>query len=169
MRIAILTFRPLSDHPQGFAACLIRRDLNSALKINGVVHHGITERRSELCISWFTGRHYLGRESHWGAWAEIPPENLWNPASLFAPEDLKPVLVILPQPVVMKSLVIPAGLLFGIYDSSTPAWKVYQRSLGVRITGAQELSARRWLDIGKNQVSSWLELPPLDERLRSDF
>jgi len=164
-----MQFRSLSDRPNKFCPVLIRRDLTKALEINGVTHHGITERRSEYCISWYTGRHFLGREAHWVAWSEIPPENRWNPAGLFAPDDLKPVLVILPQPIVMRTFVIPAGICFGMYDSSIPSWKVYQRTLGLRITDSDEITSRRWIDVGKKQISSWLELPPLDERLRSDF
>jgi hypothetical protein len=143
--------------------------MKSFLTINGTVHYGLTERRSEYVIAFFSGMHWLGREAHWVDWAEIPSEQdpLWMSAKLFAPDELKPVLAILPQPVVMVQSVINAGLHFALYENKR--WKIYFRNRGARITENDELAFNRcWLDVGSKQVSSWLPLPDLNERLRAD-
>ena len=165
--IAMLKFRPMHEHPNRFVPVLIQRDLNSHLEINGVVHYGLTERRSEFVISYFSGRHFIGREAHWSAWAEIPSESLWNPANVFLPGPLEPVLIILPQPVVLKSLTLSAGLNFGYFDNrKDKTWRIYYRNPGARITKSVESC---WISIGMKQISSWLQLPQviLDEKLRA--
>ena len=166
-----MNFWPLSKPPKGFTPCLVRRDLETFLEINGSIQHGLKERRSELVIAFFSGSHWLGRESHWVFYSEIPPENSseWQNASLFAPPELKPVLTILPQPITLRSLIIPAGLHFGMYNDRS--WRIFQRNSGSRITHNDELiSTRCWLDIGSKRIpSSWLQLPLIfDERIRSD-
>jgi hypothetical protein len=168
-----MQFRPLSDPPKGFVPCLIERSLDKYIKVNGSIQHGLTERRSQFVISFYSGSHWLGREEHWTSWAAIPPESnpVWNPAKLFAPKSLKPVLVILPQPVVLRSLIISPGLHFAFFDDANRTWKVYQRNQGARITSNEELiNDRCWIDIGMKQISSWLELPEmeLNARLRRD-
>jgi hypothetical protein len=166
----MLKFKPLSDHPKGFVPCVVKRDLEQYLEINGVVQHGVKERRSQYIIAVYSGQHFLGREAHWSSYAEIPPEGSegWFSAKLFAPPDLTPVLAILPQPVVLKTLIIPAGLHFAMYEDRS--WKIHHRNQGSRISSNEELAVTRcWLDVGKKQVSSWLELPlDIDGRLRSD-
>lgn len=170
-----MEFQLLSDHPNRFCPCLIRRDLEVSLRINGVVHHGLTERRSEFVLGVFSGLHWLGRESHWVKYAEIPAENTshWSPAKLFAPESLKPVLVILPQAVVMRSLTIRPGLNFGMLDDrfGDKTWRIYQRIEGARLINSEEVEYNRcWISIGLKQISSWMSLPELElnERLRTD-
>jgi hypothetical protein len=158
-----MLFYPLQNHPDKFTPILVRRDLNAYLKVNGTVQHGLKERRSEFVISAFTGKHFLGRESHWSVWAEIPPESdsAWKLANLLVPEENRTVLVILPQPVVLRSLIIPPGIHFGFYFNNN--WRIYQRNQGARITENEQLSNDRcWIEISNRQISSWLELPQLE-------
>lgn len=162
-----MQFRPLSNPPKGFTHCLIKRSLDTYLEVNGQIQYGLKERRSQIIISLYTGLHWIGRESHWDGWAAIPSESdsCWQSAKLFIPESNKPVLTILPQPIFLKSLAIPAGLHFGIYDEDKTTWKIYQRDKGARNNSIN----KNWIDIGNKKLSSWLELPPLDEKLRSDI
>jgi len=155
-----MRFHPLNEHPDRFIPILIRRDMETYLKVNGVVQYGIKERRSEFVISWYTGRHYLGREEHWVSWTEIPPESHsnWVPAGGMIPSKGLPVLVIVPQPIVMMTLIIEPGIHFGSFNNDT--WRVFQRSKGARITENDQLTTDRcWIDVGKKPISSWLPLP----------
>lgn len=170
-----MEFRLLSDHPNKFCPCLVRRSLEVSLSINGVVHHGLTERRSEFVIAAFSGLHWLGREAHWVEWCEIPSESSkeWQSAKLFSPESLKPVLVVLPQPIVMRGLTIRPGLHFGMFNDrfGDKTWQIYQRLEGSRLLNSEEIEYNRcWLSVGLKQISSWMTLPDLDlnERLRAN-
>ena len=158
-----MLFHPLNEHPDRFLPILVRRDMETYLTVNGVVQHGVKERRSEFVISWYSGRHYFGRESHWVSWAEIPPESHsdWNPAAGIIPSSQRPVLVIIPQPIVMMTLVIVPGIHFGSFVNGT--WRVFQRNKGARITDNDQLTTDRcWIDVGKKPISSWLTLPELE-------
>lgn len=157
-----MQFRPLNRPPERFTPCLIRRDMEQALRVNDVTWHGIKERRSEIVVSYWTGSHWLGRDAHWKEWAEIPPEydRSWNSTSIVIPEEMKPVLSILPQPVDIGMVTISAGFHFAFYKNKT--WCVYQRSISSRGD-----TSKLWIDIGNKRISSWLQLPPLNEKLRS--
>ncbi len=157
-----LQFRPLSTPPKGITHCLVRRNLDSYLEVDGKIQYGVKERRSQFIISLYTGVHWIGRESHWELWAEIPSEanKSWSSAKLFIPECNKPVLTVLPQPVFIHGVAIPAGFHFGLYQDNggnDKTWKIYQRNKGAKTC---------WVDIGMRKISSWL---PLSERLRSDI
>jgi hypothetical protein len=174
VQMAILKFENFLKAPDGFRPCLVQRDLEVSLRINGSLHHGIKERRSEYVISYFTGSHWLGREEHWSYWAEIPAEGSehWNHAGGFIPESLKPVLCILPQPYRLMSMTIPAGLHFALYDEryDDPTWRIYVRNEAARMKdgiGENALS-RQWLGVGRRAISSWLQLPPLNTNLRHE-
>lgn len=135
--------------------------MDTFLTINGKVHHGLTERRSQYFIAFHSGARWIGREAHWTEYVEIPPENdpHWKAASLFAPESLKPVLVILPQPIILKDLRINAGLSFAMFDDRySKTWRVYHRNLNGR-----DDRTRNWIDIGLKRISSWLEINPMSD------
>jgi len=125
----------------------------------------VKERRSEFVVSYYTGRYFLGREEHWCAWAEIPAENStqWKYTGAFLPPTMQPVLAIVPQPIRVGIITIPAGLHFAFYDDRTSrTWCIYQRHSDLK-----ELNGRNWIDVGLNKMSSWLELPPINDKLRS--
>lgn len=144
-----MQFKPLLEPPDHFAPCLIRRDVTMPLE------HGVRERRRNHVISYWTGQHWLGREKHWVAWAEIPPENSteWNRAYVTIPEDMKPVLAIVPQKIKMGLVEIPAGFHFAVRADET--WGLFCRTPELRGLPRN----RAWIDIGLNKLSSWMELP----------
>jgi hypothetical protein len=161
-----MQFRAISDPPTTFCPCLVQRDMKSFLTINGKVHHGLTERRSELIIAFHSGARWIGREEHWKRWVAIPSENsdAWKSAKVFIPESSKPVLVILAQPVVFPHIKVSPGLHFGLWDDRhDQTWRIYQRHVDAR-----DNTNKSWLDIGARQISSWLELPKLDERFHTN-
>ncbi len=161
-----MEFSPISKPPRGFTPCLIRRDLEMPLK------YGVRERRSEFVISSFTGYHFLGREENWIEWAEIPAEDNpgWIHANIFLPEERVPVLVILPQPKQLTLVKVSAGIHFGLYDRlNEPTWRIYIRETNNRIIeDPGPYLSKQWVAIGKKGVSSWMELPKLNEKLRTD-
>jgi hypothetical protein len=130
--------------------------------------YGFKERRSEFLISFYTGYRWLNREENWVSYSVIPPENSkrWCPSQILPQHRRKPVIGIIPQSVTIGSLYLLPGLHFVLFDDQPEkTWRVYIRHGGVR--GISDSSAQ-WLAIGTKSVSSWLKLPSMNCRLRTD-
>lgn len=157
-----MEFVSIKNPPSGYTPCLIRRDLSMRLS------YGFKERRSEFLISFYTGYRWLSREENWISYSIIPPENSkgWCPSQILPEYKRRPALGIIPQPVTIGSLYLLPGLHFVLLDDKPEkTWRVYIRHHSVR--GKSDPSAQ-WLAIGTKSVSSWLKLPLMDCRLRTD-